>query len=192
MISKRNIFSSFTLIELLVSVGIIVFVIIISVGIYVYTLGSQQKNTSVVNLQQDAQYLMSMIAKDVRNNWLDYDYYNQITTPEDELALVDNLVSPQNYYAYRYDSENNAVKRCQKSGARCQEGDFATLTMTNVKVKKLDFYLEPNTNPFTYGINILTPPRVTIVIELGPKIERWGQRGLQIQGTVQPRGEEKK
>jgi type II secretory pathway pseudopilin PulG len=182
---------SFTLIELLVSLGIIVFVIIIATGIFVYTLGGQQKTTAIINLQQDGQYLISMIAKDVRDNWLDYSYYSSLTTPEDELALVDDPDSPQTHYVYRYNSNAFCVEKCVQS-TPCQSGNFYTLTMTDVKVSKLDFYIEPTTNPFTYGVNILTVPRVTVVLELRSTKERFSGKQLRLQETIPQRREEKK
>lgn len=195
--APKRLSTSFTLVELIVSLGIIIVVVVSAVGIYVYTLGGQQKSVATVNLQEDGQYLLSMIAKDARNNWLDYDYYpdGMVDTPDDELALVNDPDSPQTYYVYRYDASGRQVEKCQNSGYACDPSDpahFIGLTMTDVKVEKLDFYIEPISNPYTQGATNIDPPRVTTVLELRSEKERIGEKRLKLQQTIHQRREEKK
>lgn len=183
----------FTLIELLVSVGILIMVVLISTGIYVYTVGGQQKNVVTVNLQQEGQYLLSMMSKDIRENCLDYDYYiTTLPVPVYTLALANSYDSPQTYYAYRYNLPGRLVERCQKTSSRCTAAsDFAPITMKDVKVDILSFYISPLTNPSTYGVAYAIPPRITTVLELR-SLDRFGVRRLRLETMVMQRRVEKR
>jgi len=195
---KRSLpLTGFTLVELLVSLAIITLIVIAAAGIYIYALGSQQKTTANIDLQEDGQNLLTLIAKDIRANHLDYGYYPSSTpsSPEDELALIDDTDSnPANYvyYTYKYVAVDKSIERCQKTGSRCEEADFATLTMADVKVEKLDFYIYPLTDPYATGTANITSVRVTTALDLSSQKERFGQKYVRLQETVISRYEEKK
>ncbi len=184
----------FSFIELLVSLGIIIIVIVVAISIYVYTLGGQQKSTVAANLQQDGQYLLSMIAKDIRNNRVDYNSYTTpISNPVYTLYLVDDSSPTYTYYAYRYNALQSRVENCrEKSGSQCQDNDFKPVSMTDVKVSRFEFYIEPVTDPFTSEMTIVTLPRVTSILELYSEKERFGEKRLHLQETVPQRVEEKR
>lgn len=189
---------SFTLIEMLVSVGILAVVIVAAVGIYVYAIGSQQKSTANANLQEDGQNILAMISKDTRAMLIDYSYYPSgiIPSPTSTLALIDDYdPSSANYVriVYRYQSSGQTIQRCKQVGASCDnDNKFEAMNMTGVLIQRLDFYISPTSTPFSTGTTSITSPRVTVIMNLGSNKERFGQKIIRLEQTLNPRHEEKK
>jgi len=184
---------SFTLIELIVSISITVATILTAVGIYIYILGSQEKNTAIAKLQQDAQFVLETISKDIRGYQVDYSAYSQpISQPTTVLKLTD---SSGNKIYYRRNPttctrENPCrVEKCSKSGS-CSENDFYPLTIADVNVERLDFYIQPDEDPFS-GTGSYRNPTVTIVMELSSYKERFGKYQVKVQQTIIQRYQEK-
>jgi prepilin-type N-terminal cleavage/methylation domain-containing protein len=181
----------FTLIEMLVSIGILAVIIVIAVGIYVYAIGSQQKSTANANLQEDGQNILSMISKDLRATRVDYSFYGgAIPSPTSTLALVDDYSSATTSIVYTYNSAAKQVKRCKQVSAACDApGKFEVMNMTNVLVQRLDFYISPSSSPYTTGVVDITSTRVTIIMDLTAQQERFGQKAIRLQQTINPRYE---
>ncbi|MDA2922414.1 prepilin-type N-terminal cleavage/methylation domain-containing protein [Patescibacteria group bacterium AH-259-L07] len=181
----------FTLIELMVSLGVLVMAIVSATGVYLNVIGTRERSLGQLHLQEDGQFLMSLIVKDIRSGRVDYDSYTSLTTPEDELYLLDFL-SPQNQVRYRGDlasSGNCGASRCilQRCQATSCTTDYQNITMTNSSVERLDFYISPATDPFSPGSTTYEHPRVTIVLRLKSLIEKPGAKDLILQQTVPQR-----
>ncbi len=192
----------FTLIELLVSLSILVVIVLSAVGIYINIIGTRSKSLGQLNLQEDGQYIMSLIVKDIRAGRIDYTKYGggacgtingttkkvEGTTPQ--LCLLD---SSDNQIRFKKDtiSDRGVFKKC--SNADCSsDANYQTITMTNLGVERLDFYINPATNPFTAGSVLYTHPRVTIILKLKSLIEKPGQKQIILEQTVPQRYELKK
>jgi len=174
---------SFTLIELMVSMSLLVVAILATLGIYLRIIGSQEKTLGQLNIQEDGQYLMSLIVKDIRAGIIDYNNYpNPLDSPEDELLLLDYSGNQIRYKTDLTGSGNCASTR----------SNFQTITMTNVSVERLDFYISPLSDPFTAGSITYEHPRITVVLKLKSLIEKTGERELVLQQTVPQRHTERK
>ncbi len=189
--------NAFTLIELLVSMSIITVVILAAMGIYINVIGTRQKTLGQLNLQEDGQYIMSLIVKDIRAGQVDYDNYptaacpaiNPTTKKTERLCLLDFASSPnQIRYMKETIGDRNVFKRCK--GNPC--GTYYTITMTDISIERLDFYIDPASDPFTTGSTTYEHPRVTIVLKLKSLIEKTGEKELILQQTVPQRYEYKK
>ncbi|MGC9049134.1 MAG: hypothetical protein ACP5IX_02875 [Patescibacteria group bacterium] len=204
---KNNLIASFTLIELIISVGIIVVVIISAVGVYLYSIGPQQKTIATTNLQQDGQLIFNLIAKDIRANQIDYDYYGCLTdcsTPTDVLALTD-AASPATFIQYRrckYGENTDctgaageicALKKCRGStcGDCTTEGVWGEVTMADISVTKFDVYICPSCDPFISEATKYQIPQATIVLELKSRKEKFGEHRIRLQQTIPQRYQEK-
>ena len=187
--------TGFTLIEMLVSVGILTVILVAAVGIYVYAIGSQQKSTANANLQEDGQNILAMTSKDVRAMRIDYDYYPSgiIPAPTSTLALIDDYDSASvTRVVYRYKSTSQTIERCKQVGASCDsDAKFEAMNMSDVLIQRLDFYISPTSTPFVAGAATITSPRVTVIMDLGSQKERFGQKTIRLQQTLNPRYEEK-
>ncbi|MBU4369868.1 prepilin-type N-terminal cleavage/methylation domain-containing protein [Patescibacteria group bacterium] len=200
----------FTLIELMVSLGILVVAILAALGIYINVIGTRQKTVGQLNIQEDGQYLMSLIVKDIRAGMVDYaDHVGgegncvKITSaenPTSQLCLLDFSSSPNQI---RYKTNLSASGVCSEVGGRCvlqrceglassdtcntATGSYQTITMTNVSFERLDFYISPTTDPFIIDSTNYEHPRVTIVLKLRSLREKTGEKLLVLQQTVPQR-----
>ena len=219
MINQNIKKSAFTLIELIVSVAIITIVILATLGIYVYVIGSREKTLSQINLQQDGQYIMNLVAKDIRANKIDYSAYtscdehingcscdtkwcgisgasgNNTTCPH-ECSLGSKCIDSPEHELQLIDENNNTTtyQLDSKKVQKCYfDGSTTTcqyISMTkDLSVTKLDFYICPRTNPFIPGSKIYKNPRVTIILTLESNTEKNGKKTLTIQQTVAQRYE---
>ncbi|MDD3102405.1 MAG: four helix bundle protein [Patescibacteria group bacterium] len=210
----------FTLIELLISLSILVVVILSAVGIYINIIGTRSKSLGQLNLQEDGQYIMSLIVKDIRANKIDYDEYgdsdekdcgiinvstlkvgDNTSSRVAKLCLLDFSATPNKIRYKRCLDPNNAnrgvLKICR--GVDCTTNDcpstgdtYQTITMANLGVERLDFYINPFTNPFTAGSITYIHPRVTIILKLKSLIEKPGEKQIILEQTVPQRYELKK
>ena len=189
---KKN---SFTLIELIVSLGIISIVCLIVVGTYVYVVGSREKTLGQMDIQQEGQYIMSSIAKDIRSSKIDYDAYSRpIDSPIGYLILQD--IDETNCIHYRrvVSDSRGALQKCskEKGGKKncssvCEEGDFQDLTSQDVDAKSLYFYIHPTEDPFNESSSSAAKkqqPRVTITFNLESLKEKVGKHRIMFQQTI--------
>lgn len=194
----------FTLIEMIVSVGVISLVLVGAVGIYIFTIGPQQKITASANLQQDGQYILNAITKDARGYLVNYNYYGVVVNPIEYLALVDDLSTPTIYTNYRLcqsgahtDCVPNqvcALKKCTLDPASCGDctsENWRQVTMADVSIEKFESYIKPTTNPFVSGSIIYQSPQITVILELKSYKEKTGEHRLKLQQTINQRYQEK-
>jgi len=182
---------SFTLIELLVSLSVLVVAILAALGIYINVIGTRQKTLGQLNIQEDGQYLMSLIVKDIRAGIVDYDNYGAIGSPENELLLL-NLSGDQIRYRISdltpitdgsCEGDRCTLERCENSDCSVDD-NYQTITMINISFERLDFYINPTSNPFTAGSTTYEHPRVTVLLKLRSLRERPGEKQLILQQTV--------
>ncbi len=187
---------SFTLIELMVSMGILVIAITATMGIYINVIGTREKTLGQLDIQEDGQYLMSLLVKDVRAGMIDYDSYGggdcgtiAIDGLIDKLCLLDFTPKEIRYKttlsAGTCASGRCVIQRCEDSD--CGEADYQSITMTNISVERLDFYINPVNNPFAAGSISYIHPRVTIVLKLKSLIEKTGNKEMVLQQTIPQR-----
>jgi len=190
---------SFTLIELMVSMGILVIAIMALIGVYINVIGTRGRTTGQLNMQEDGQYMMSLIVKDIRAGIVDYASYGggdcgTIAGDDglaDMLCLLDFDTDKIRYRTTlsasgTCDAARCVIERCETSA--CEEDDYQTITMTNLSVERLDFYINPVSDPFTVGSDVYVHPRVTVVLRLKSLIEKSGEeRELVLQQTVPQR-----
>jgi four helix bundle protein len=184
---------AFSLIELVISLGILVLVILAAMGVYLRVIGTREQSLGELNIQEEGQYIMGLIVKDIRAGVIDYDSYGvALSNPEDELWLLD-LSSSANQIRYRSDltaSGDCSVERCKLERCKkiaCGESDYEEVTMNEVSLERLDFYIRPFEDPFVSGSEIYVHPRVTVVLGLKSMMEATGPAEIVIQQTVSQR-----
>lgn len=186
----------FTLVELLVSVGIIVILMLSAVGIYVYSINSQQRTMVITNLQEDGQLILDLIAKDVRTNNVDYLYWNN-SCPASGSCMV--LTDGIQRIIYRRFSEPGVLQRVEcapeDNDCTCESTmvDFQTINMTDVKVDGFTVYTSPPCDPFGDRATYYRVPQTTIVLKLTSNRykQKIGSYSLLLQQTVPQRFQEK-
>jgi len=192
---------SFTLIELMVSLGLLVTVIMVSLSIYVKVIGTKEKTIGQINIQSDGQYIIGLMVKDVRFGTIDYDNYGVLGScgPIAANGLVDTLclVDIESSKIIRYKSDLTAsgdcepnrcvLQRCENETACSYPDDYKSITMGDVSLERLDFYINPTINPFTAGSTIYVQPHVTVVLKLKSLIEKIGEKQMVIQQTIPQR-----
>jgi len=159
---------AFTLIELMVSLGILVMVILSAMGIYLRVIGTREQSLGDLNIQEEGQYIMGLIVKDIRAGQIDYSSYGgDLDEPEDELMILDFSSEEIRYKSDLTASGNCAGDRCvlqRCKGDPC--GAYQDITMTDISLERLDFYINPISDPFTAGSESYSHPYITVVLGL--------------------------
>ncbi len=183
---------AFTLIELMVSLSILVLVILAAMAIYLRVIGTREKTVGQLNIQEDGQFLMTLIAKDVRANQIDYDNYgdycSSITdsnTAVGELCLENVSETQEIIYKKETQGDIDVIKKCQATN--CTDSDFSTISMSKLEVKRFDIYIKPDSEPFTAGSTSYVHPRATIVLKLESLLEKDPPKPLILQQTIPQR-----
>ncbi|MBL7054002.1 prepilin-type N-terminal cleavage/methylation domain-containing protein [Patescibacteria group bacterium] len=187
--------TAFTLIELMVSLGILVMIILATMGVYIHVIGTREKTLGQLDIQRDGHYLMNLIVKDVRAGMIDYDNYGAASDCGeiavdgliDKLCLLD-FSSSSNEIRYKKEVESatrNILERCEAT--TCTSEHYDSITMSDNTIARLDFYIKPIANPFYSGSTVYKHPRVTIVLTLESLVEKPGMKELVLQQTVPQR-----
>lgn len=170
--------SGFTLIETLVSITIISFILLAAAGIYTFSIGLQKKSQELASLEQEANYVLNLMSKDIRASMVDYsypDYDPEIPFPTSVLALKNYFTNQEIVYFL----DNKKIMK------KIDENDAQPLTSNEIETENLQFYILPTTDPFINSSGT-THPRITIVLELKSDsrkfnfqqtiIQRYGER----------------
>ena len=162
---KKNSQKGFTLLEMILALGIFIILFTLTLGIYSYALRAEQKTTQLARLQKEAQLVMEVIAKKVRNSRIDYGWYTGgLTSPEDSLALLDKSAE-RTVFKLKTDALGNNLAICSL-GACASDDDFAIIPDGNIVIASLNFYISPLVDPFTLDELPSEHPRITVVIDL--------------------------
>lgn len=186
MLLKKQIINSkeaFTLLEMVISMGIFIILFTLILAIYSYMLKAEQRTIQISKLQGEAQLLMEIITKKVRNTRLDYDYVGYstgITYPEDELALLDKV---GNLIVFKL--KEGSLNVCSQ-GDCVNDSDFYSIPPQDIFITGLDFFISPLVNPFSLDNPPTEYPRVTIVMNL-QNTQGVSVRNLAIQQTIPQR-----
>ncbi|HKL17091.1 MAG TPA: prepilin-type N-terminal cleavage/methylation domain-containing protein [Patescibacteria group bacterium] len=187
---------SFTLIELMVSLSILVLVILAAMAIYLRVIGTRSKTLGQLNIQEDGQFLMTLISKDIRSSQIDYDNYgNDCDAIEGASTAINNLclkrISSGEEIVYKKGTTNEGIdvlERCQAPDCDSNDdSDFKAITMTQINVSRLNFYIRPASDPFEAGSVDYVHPRATIVLRLESLVEKDPPSPLLLQQTVPQR-----
>jgi len=84
---RRKSLTGFTLIELLVGVAVFALVITIALSLFMSALRSQRKSIAIQNVQDNARYLFSFMAKEIR--------MSQLNAVDGEITQI-NIIHPVN------------------------------------------------------------------------------------------------
>ena len=185
---------SFTLIELMLSLGILVLVILSAMGVYLRVIGTREQSLGDLNIQEEGQYIMGLIVKDVRAGQIDYDNYGVIDSPENKLFLINYLgdqiryrVSPSTPIENGSCTTNRCIlEKCEDNDCSAQS-DYEGITMANVSLERLDFYINPTNSPFTAGSENYNHPCVTVVLKLKSLTQSSTTAEIVLQQTVSQR-----
>ncbi len=143
-----------TLMESIVSMSIFVVVVTIATTIFLIANTSEQRTRSGSELQNVAQQIMETLARDIRSQTIDYEYYlgqdGDMLTVSQEVLVLRDLSGKQ--LRYRYNSTEKSVESCACTGFLCNDVndcvEWQPLTSDKVNVSNLDFYIAPASDPF--------------------------------------------
>ena len=165
-----------------------------ALGIFV-TSNQVQKRTA--NLQRelaDARYALEVMAREVRMGAIDYGYdgyASPLPFLESVLAIRDADDQPIRFGRFDVGSGRYAIKVCDQE--ICNVEDWLDITPEDLSIARLDFYISPAEDPFTWnGATVNYPfdsqPLVTIVMQsVGTYLEGEINRVVNLQTTVASR-----
>lgn len=156
----------FTLLEMLVVSVIFVMAMTAMVSIFVQTNRAQKRLANSEKLQADTRYVVELIAREVRNNKVDYDFY---TTGDDLGAQPLDFLALKNTddQAIRFHFTNNKIEICRHVSEviNCEADIYYDVTPEDISVTLMKFFITPDTNPFVlYGAEDNLQPLVTIAL----------------------------
>ncbi len=178
--------TGFTLLEITVAMGVFVVLFTLTLGIYSSTLKTERHAIQMSKLQKEAQLIMEVLAKKIRTNKINYNFYNsnQVDTVNGEsyLALLDNV---NNETVFRLNA--NSIEVCTLNcGTENSPGIFTAIPATDVLIDSLTFFITPSNNPFINPTSYPEFPKTTIVINLENTVGG-ATRNLLIQQTIPQR-----
>lgn len=157
----------FTLIEMLVVLAVFSIVTIIIVDIFMMASRAQRRTLAIQKIQSDARYSMEAMAREIKMDMIDYDFYGGIISeiPTSVLALRD---ADDNSIIFKKNTEN-----CPTPATNCLVvsldggATWESITAKGISVEDLKFYIYPQKDPFklvgsTYEAH--NQPLVTIVL----------------------------
>lgn len=150
----------FTLIEMLVSVSIFAIFSVSIIGIYVAALRASRQTIYLSQSQQEAQLIMSVLAKKIRFSQIDYQYYEShggMQDYESRLALVDPDGTQYLFSAY---NDNLYVVNA---------GQATAIPSGRINIESLDFVIKPHTDPFSLSAAPTEQPRVTMAMSISAR-----------------------
>ena len=179
----------FTLVEMLIAVTIIVIVVFAAVGIFAYTSEMQRKSNLLTQLQQEADFILSILSKEIRAFQIDYCEYGGL---EPECQIPNCPADPQSILylkngdkiAYQYQGQNLIKKINQQE---------EQVNRTGILITYLQFYLTPCQDPFRAGIepeDFPEAPKVLILMKLKPR--DFPSPEIEVQQTINQRWGERK
>ena len=174
----------FTLTEMLVTIFVLMILIFGVSGIYIYSIRAQRRTLQLNLVAQDVQFVMDVLSRGIREGKIDYNYYGGIiSSPSSELALYNR--ENNEGAVYKKVGQQIGICSCDGSclGLCVEEAAFNSLSTERLKITDLQFYINPNHEPFADVLPIQPiQPRVTISM----KVEGAGAE-LVVQQTVPQR-----
>lgn len=168
--------TGFTLLEMTVALSVFLILFTLTLGVYSNTLKAERNAVQISKLQKEAQLVMELIAKKIRTNKVNYDFYEyangQVRPLEADGETLLALMDETNTYPtiFRFNSTDNSIEVCT---ANCGTDDlhlstnnFVAIPAADVIINSLTFYINPDENPFNNPTSEPAYPKVTIVAEL--------------------------
>jgi prepilin-type N-terminal cleavage/methylation domain-containing protein len=191
MINRRG----FTLIEMMVVLAIFSVVTVVIVDIFMMASRAQRRTLAIQRIQSDARYSMEAMAKEIKMDTIDYNFYGGTISdgPQDTLALRD---ADDNSIIFKKSAENCPTGTINCLVVSLDGGTtWASITAKGINVEDLKFYIGPSKDPFrlvkigeVYTYETDNQPRVTIVLAtkgVGGRAEE--QQTVYLQTTVSNR-----
>ena len=177
----------FTLLELLISTAIFSITVVIGISLFFTIVDIQKRASYVQAVQNDARYVMEEIARQLRQGYLDYEYYLQDDGSYDfdsSILAVKDLDNNRFYFERvhieddylvdgttpRYvlktcsvDIQKDALNKCDNSN------NWQTVTPDEVQVKNFLIFPTPAQDPFVldedFQYQAYDQPKVTIIFQ---------------------------
>jgi type II secretory pathway pseudopilin PulG len=143
----------FTIIEAVVATGVFAVVVSAGLGVYMATIRLDAKTRAERTVQQNARFILDFLSKEIRNGTINYAGTNNAYT----LSLINQMNELE---VVQWDSQTNSIN-LTKSGI-----GSTTLNSDTVRVTRLNFYLNPTTDPFTPPYTVHVQPHVTVVMRI--------------------------
>ncbi len=171
IITKQQ--KGFTLLEMLVVSAIFIMALTAMVSIFVQTSRAQKTLASSEKLQADTRYIVELMAREVRNNRIDYNFYdgaakkNLSDQPVNYLALMDSD-NKQIIFYYDDSESSKKIKICRyiDDEINCNNERYYNVTPDDISVTSMKFFITPATDPFVvYDVDRFDKqPLVTIAL----------------------------
>lgn len=157
----------FTLVEMMVVLAIFSVATVVVVDIFMMASRAERRTLAIQKIQSDARYSLEAMAREIKMDMIDYDYYggtiNEV--PSGTLALRDQ---DDNQIIFKKSSEN-----CPAGTTNCLvvsvDGgtNWESVTTKGIDILDLKFYIDPAVDPFRpnagFTYNSDNQPKVTIV-----------------------------
>lgn len=155
----------FTMVELLVAMSLFMVFVVIASGSFVRALRTQRAVVSLIAANDNGSLSIEQMTREIRTGF--------------GFSLTGNDLNFTNangtQITYRLNNSTNIIEKGE-------EGDnFKPITATNVRINKLNFYLQGQLDGDGY------PPRITIVINISPNIPTIKNISTNFQTTVSAR-----
>ncbi len=142
---------------MLVSVGIFAIFSVAIIGIYISALRASRQTIALSQAQQEAQLIVTALAKKIRFSSIDYQYYEDnggMLANESRLALVD---PDGTHYLFLVSNQNLYVVSATAS---------VPIPSERIDIQNLNFVIVPTTNPFSVSAAPSEQPRVTMAMTI--------------------------
>lgn len=174
MLKKLKKQLGFTLMETVIVLGIFSIATTYSISIFVQSNTVQKRTANIQRLISDARYVVEVMAREVRMGTIDYtfdQYTLPLDNPENFLAILDEDNQPVRFRRFEVEVGRWAVQICLGNDIFCNnDNNWQDITPDDLTVERLDFYISPAKDPFSWQDDILgywfdQQPIVTIVLE---------------------------
>lgn len=165
----------FTLIELMVAITIFSIIMLSVFVIYKNIIDANKKLELTRTLQENSRNIIENLATEIREKWVDYDYYKAYTEDLDNTWSGNKVLSIKNSWEYCMQKVQSSCDiSCYTNPESCYLGKLDTqikLSDERVEIKNLKFYI--GWKPNSTIDNEEKVWKVTLVFDLGIKKWTW-------------------
>lgn len=154
----------FTLIEAIVATALFAFVVSSMLGIFLSILKLDSRTRAQRAVSDNGRYIMEFLAKEVRDGRIDYSAAacGGVVTSITDLCLVNQ----NNESEHIYPANASALSGAGTDLVIAKALGTSNMNSSKVKITKLQFIVNPTTDPLTNAKAANEQPHVTIVLEL--------------------------
>jgi len=119
------------------------------VGIFVNTNRAQKRLANSEKLQADTRYVVEVMAREIRNNKIDYAYYDpaDLTTQDTPPYLQEIALEDTDGYDIQFKLENNRIKIRRTASSN----NWYDITPEDISVIQMKIYISPSSDPYPIG-----------------------------------------